>query len=175
MRNAVNRHTRYLLRVIPVNVPITASRHAFTAREAKREAARAIGVDEAFISSLVDRFYARVRDDALLGPIFDERIEDWPFHLDRMKRFWRSVLHNSGEFSGSPMAKHAIIPGLDAGHFDRWLRLFYATLREDEPADEATRLVAAKARMIAESLLTGLAMKRDGLAQAGIGKDLPHA
>lgn len=164
-----------LIKEPAMSASTTVSCHASTAREAKREAALAIGVDETFISSLVDRFYARVRDDALLGPIFDQRIEDWPFHLDRMKRFWRSVLHNSGEFSGSPMAKHAIIPGLDAGHFDRWLRLFYATLREEEPADGATQLVGAKARMIAESLLTGIAVKRDGLAPAGIGKDLPHA
>ena len=106
--------------------------------------------------------------------IFAARIADWPAHLARMKAFWRSVLHNSGEFSGNPMLKHIIIPGLDLGHFTRWLDLFYATLREAETHPEATELVGSRARMIADSLLTGIAMRRDGLAGGRAGKDLPY-
>jgi hemoglobin len=140
----------------------------------KRNAAEEIGVDAEYIASFVDRFYAKIRADDLLGPIFGERIADWGEHLDRMKRFWRSVLHNSGEFSGNPMLKHMIIPGLEERHFAHWLELFYATLREDEPHPEATRLVGSRARMIADSLLTGIAMRREGLAGGRAGKNLPH-
>lgn len=146
--------------------PTPAQRHAFAARTAKRDAAHAIGIDGAFICDLVDRFYAAVRDDALLGPIFAERITDWSAHLGRMKAFWGSVLHNSGAYSGNPMRKHLAIPGLDRGHFDRWLALFRATLDDlaDDPA--ASAHVHERARMIATSLLNAIVINRDGLAAA---------
>ena len=149
--------------------------HAAAKRAEKRDAAEAIGVDAVFIDRLVEEFYARIRDDGLLGPIFASRIADWPPHLARMKAFWRSVLHNSGEFSGNPMAKHLAIPGLEERHFARWLELFYATLRDLARDPAASALVGGRARMIADSLLTGIAMRRDGIAGARAGQDLPHA
>ena len=145
------------------------------AREAKRAQAEALGVDEAFVSRMVETFYAAVRADDMLGPIFAERIEDWPVHLERMKRFWRSILFNSGEFSGNPMLKRLAIPGLELRHFSRWLDLFYETLREAEGHPTATELVGTRARMIADSLLTAIEMRRNGLAGGRAGKDLPHA
>lgn len=148
--------------------------HIAAMRADKRARAEAMGIDADYISSFVDRFYARIRTDDLLGPIFAERIVDWPEHLGRMKGFWRSILHNSGEFSGNPMAKHIAIPGLDEGHFAHWLDLFYATLRDGEPDPEATREVGTRARMIADSLLTGIAMHRTGLSGARAGRSLPH-
>lgn len=151
-----------------------ASAHAARKREEKRVAAEAIGIDADYVDHIVETFYGKVREDDLLGPIFAERIADWPPHLARMKAFWRSVLHNSGEFSGNPMLKHLVIPGLDLTHFSRWLELFYATLREAEGHPEATALVGGRARMIADSLLTAIAMRRDGLAAGRAGKDLPH-
>jgi hemoglobin len=143
-------------------------------RAEKRASAEAIGIDAEYISGFVEGFYAKVQADDLLGPIFAERIVDWPAHLERMKAFWRSILHNSGEFSGNPMLKHLAISGLGHTHFSRWLELFYATLRELEPAKDATALVGERARMIADSLLTGIAMNRDGLSAGRAGKDLPY-
>lgn len=35
-------------------------------------------IDEVGLARLVDAFYARVRADAELGPIFNDAIEDWP-------------------------------------------------------------------------------------------------
>lgn len=148
--------------------------HADEARRRKREEAESIGVDAGYVSAFVEQFYAHIRVDELLGPIFAERIHDWPEHLDRMKRFWRSILHNSGEFSGNPMIKHIVIPGLEERHFAHWLQLFYATLRELEPHPEATALVGSRARMIADSLLTGIETHRQGLGGARAGRDLPH-
>ena len=153
--------------------PADAHEHAAAMRARKRAQAEAAGVDAAYISTLVESFYGRIRDDALLGPIFAERIHDWPVHLEQMKRFWRSILHNSGEFTGSPMQKHIAIPSLEASHFAHWLELFYATLRDIEPDPRATELVAARARAIADSLLTGIAIQRDGLAGARAGESLP--
>ncbi|WP_235506497.1 group III truncated hemoglobin [Altererythrobacter sp. Root672] len=156
-------------------VPSAAERraHIEALRERKRTEAEAIGVDAEYISSFVERFYGKIRKDELLGPIFAERIGDWAKHLDRMKGFWRSVLHASGEFAGNPMIKHIAIPGLEERHFAHWLQLFYATLREEEPQTEATQEVANRARMIADSLLTGIATQRKGLAGARAGEKLP--
>ena len=149
--------------------------HVEALRARKRAEAEAIGVDAEYISSFVERFYGKIRQDALLGPIFAERIQDWDVHLGRMKQFWRSVLHASGEFAGNPMVKHIAIPGLEERHFVHWLTLFYATLRELAPSDDATRLVADRARMIADSLLTGIETQRSGLSGARAGENLPRA
>jgi hemoglobin len=151
-----------------------AREYAAQKRAEKRAAAETIGVDANYIDHFVEAFYGKIRADGLLGPIFAERIADWPAHLARMKAFWRSVLHNSGEFAGNPMLKHMAIPGIELRHFSHWLELFYQTLREAEPTSDATALVAGRARMIADSLLTGIAMQRDGLPGGRAGKDLPH-
>ena len=142
------------------------------ARAAKLAEAASMGVDADYIASFVERFYARIRDDRLLGPIFAEHIEDWPAHLEQMKRFWRSVLHNSGEFTGSPMRKHVAIDGLEESHFAHWLALFNQTLREGEARSEAADHVGTKARTIAESLLTGIKLQRHGLAGSKVGKEV---
>lgn len=148
--------------------------HAIRARQAKRREAEAVGIDASFISDMVEGFYASTREDDLLGPIFAHTIDDWPSHLARMKQFWRSILHNSGEFSGNPMARHKAIPGLREDHFVRWLDLFYANLRALAPNPRAQELVAGRARMIAESLLLGIVIDRDGLAGAKKERSLPH-
>lgn len=148
--------------------------HVLRARAVKRREAEAIGIDESFISDMVDSFYAAIRKDDLLGPIFAARVSIWPPHLARMKQFWRSILHNSGEFSGNPMARHIAIPGLERGHFVRWLELFYANLRQMAQDPRASAHVATRARMIAESLLTGINVARDGVAGAMTKEALPH-
>ena len=148
--------------------------HHEAQRPPNRAEAEAVGVDADYISGFDERFYGKIRQDTLLGPIFAERVGDWGLHLGRMKQFWRSVLHASGEFSGNPMVKHIVIPGLEERHFAHWLTLFYATLREEEPTDEATRTVAERARMIADSLLTGIETQRSGLAGARAGENLPR-
>ena len=148
--------------------------HVRRKRKEKRAEAHRIGINASFIDHIVEAFYAKIREDNLLGPIFAERVSDWPPHLARMKAFWRSVLHNSGEFSGNPMLKHLAIPGLHLEHFERWLNLFYKTLREAESHPAATELVGARARMIADSLFTAITMRRDGLSGRRAGKDLPY-
>ena len=79
-----------------------------------------------------------------------------------MKHFWASVLHASGSFSGNPMQKHIAIPGIEESEFRRWLMLFEETLAAIAPSEEATDMVTARARQIADSLLTGIRLHRDG-------------
>jgi truncated hemoglobin YjbI len=84
------------------------------------------GIDEAMIERLVRGFYARVREDPLIGPVFVARIMDWEPHLQRMCAFWSSVTLMTGRYQGQPMQKHLSLP-VDVRHFDRWLALFEAS------------------------------------------------
>ena len=113
------------------------------------------GIDEAMIDRLVESFYTRVRDDALIGPIFAERVEDWAPHLAQMKLFWSSVALSTGVYQGRPMPKHLPLP-IDARHFDRWLELFAETARTLCPPIAADHFIE-RARRIAESLELGVA------------------
>src|SRR3546814_19813706 len=69
---------------------VQAHPHAIAAREERRAEALAMGIDEPFIADLVDRFYAAVRVDAILGPVFDPRVDDWPKHLRPMNSLCQS-------------------------------------------------------------------------------------
>jgi len=72
---------------------MNASPHATTARQLKREAAEALKIDPVFIRHMVEEFYAAIRRDDRLGPIFAARIADWDEHPERLNPFWASVLH----------------------------------------------------------------------------------
>lgn len=133
------------------------------AREGKAAHAAALGITEERVSDLVEIFYARIRGDDLLGPIFDNIISDWPMHLGRMKAFWTSIAIESGRFHGSPMVKHLAISGIDRAHFDHWLVLFNEILPEAMPNSAACTFFSDRAARIADSLMTGIALHRDGL------------
>lgn len=113
------------------------------------------GIDEAMIDALVEGFYARVRDDRLIGPVFADRIPDWAPHLAQMKLFWSSVALSTGVYQGRPMPKHLPLP-IDARHFDRWLEVFAETARDLCPPTAADHFIE-RARRIAESLELGIA------------------
>jgi hemoglobin len=113
------------------------------------------GITEAMIEHLVRGFYAKVRTDALLAPVFDAKIADWEPHLKQMCAFWSSVALMTGRYHGAPMPKHLVLP-VDAAHFDRWLKLFEETARELCPP-QATAHFVERARRIAASLELGVA------------------
>ncbi|GAB3299395.1 hypothetical protein GCM10027511_14600 [Hymenobacter humi] len=82
------------------------------------------------IRRLIDAFYALVRRDELLGPVFAARIPDghWPTHLDTMTRFWTAaLLSQAAGYRGNPGAKHMYLP-IEQAHFTRWLALFGQTV-----------------------------------------------
>lgn len=92
------------------------------------------------IKSLVDTFYNHVQKDDFIGPIFNEKIGDrWPEHLEKMYRFWQTILLEVHSYSGSPFPPHKHLP-VDKEHFDRWMKIFVATvdtLFKGSTADEA--------------------------------------
>ena len=113
------------------------------------------GITEAVIERLVHGFYAKVRSDPMLAPVFEARITDWEPHLRQMCAFWSSVALMTGRYHGTPMVKHMPLP-IDAAHFDRWLELFEATAHELCPPAAAAHVVE-RARRIAASLEMGVA------------------
>jgi len=89
------------------------------------------------IKTLVDSFYGKVRSDELLAPIFNERIRDnWPVHLEKMYRFWQTVLLGEHTYMGTPFPPHANLP-VDKSHFEQWLKLFKETLDEQFSGEKA--------------------------------------
>lgn len=143
---------------------MTSTGHAQLVRTQKMADALASGIDDAFISQLVEQFYAAVRQDELLGAIFAKHVSDWPRHLARMKDFWASVMIESGRFSGNPMQKHIAVGGLNATHFARWQALWDRVLTETAPSSDVAARFRAAAKRIGESLLTGIEINRGGLA-----------
>jgi hemoglobin len=112
------------------------------------------------IATMVHSFYAKVRGDAVLGPIFGAHISDWDHHLPKMIDFWSSTLRGTARYRGTPMPKHAALPGLDAAKFSRWLGLFDQTL--EELGNPALRERAGEmARRIAQSLWYGYQLSRN--------------
>ena len=108
------------------------------------------------LATLVEQFYAKVRSDDVLGPVFNAAVDDWPEHLEKLSAFWSSVMLTTGRYRGNPMAAHmkqksAIEPSM----FVRWLAHWRETAHEilDERGAEA---VVAKAERIAESLQLGM-------------------
>ncbi|MND29866.1 Group 3 truncated hemoglobin ctb [compost metagenome] len=92
------------------------------------------------IQLLVDTFYDKIKNDSLLGPIFNGIIKDkWDVHLKKMYSFWNTILFSEPGYTGSPFPPHAKLP-VQKEHFDHWLILFSGTVNslfEGEKANEA--------------------------------------
>lgn len=99
------------------------------------------------IKTLVDNFYTRVRGDEKLAPIFNDKIGDqWSVHLEKMYRFWQTVLLNEHTYSGSPFLPHAQLP-VDESHFKLWIQLFTETIEEHFAGEKANEAVERASNM----------------------------
>jgi hemoglobin len=118
-------------------------------------------ITEDDIARLVPRFYARVREDEVLGPIFNGAVEDWPHHLEVLKAFWSSVMLTSGRYKGQPMVVHLRhAEHMKRENFERWLGL-WAEVTGDVLGPGAAAAFQEKAGRIAESLQLGIQFHRD--------------
>lgn len=118
-------------------------------------------VSEGEIDLLVEAFYAQVRRDAVIGPIFNEQIEDWPAHLALLKDFWATVVLAAGRFRGNPLETHLKLK-LEPEHFERWLGLFRETALEVLPREKAEVFIG-KSERIAETFQRVIAARKMGL------------
>jgi hemoglobin len=119
-------------------------------------------ITETTIRLLIDAFYAQVRRDPVLEPIFADAIAEdaWPLHLEKMYAFWSSVMLTSGRYKGNPIAAHRKVAGVAPPMFGNWLDLFEATAAELFVPEAADRFARA-ARRIAESLKLALFFRPD--------------
>ena len=112
-------------------------------------------VTERELGDLVDRFYAKVRADDMLGPVFNPAVSDWPEHLEKLTHFWSSIMLTSGKYHGNPMAAHyKHLSRITPEMFTRWLALWGETTAEVVPL--AAPALQDKAARIAESLKLAL-------------------
>ena len=114
-------------------------------------------INEESIGLLVDRFYAKVREDSEIGPIFNEAIENWDAHLSLLRDFWSTVLLGTATYKGNPLLAHFPLP-IIANHFERWLSLFEETANEVLLPQDAA-LVVGKAQNIAGNFRRVLAYR----------------
>jgi hemoglobin len=141
--------------------PINSARPAVTADLMART-----GLDDAMLARLVHGFYDRVRDDAMLGPVFADRISDWGPHLEKMVDFWSSVALMTGRYHGAPMPKHITLP-VERAHFDRWLDLFRETAHQVCPPEGAVWVIE-RAERIASSIHMNVMDARGNYGCAGL-------
>ena len=113
-----------------------------------------IGEDQ--LAILIPRFYARVREDPLIGPVFNAAIGDWEHHLNKIVAFWSSVMLTSGRYKGNPVAAHfKHLAKITPPMFDRWLAI-WAEVTDELLPPEAAAALQVKAARIAESLKLAL-------------------
>jgi hemoglobin len=93
------------------------------------------------LSRLLRHFYADVRQHAILGPIFNQQIDDWPTHLEKIADFWSNVTGGPVLYNGPMPFKHLSL-GLKAEHFETWLDLWQRNCRIQLGAQEAAELIA---------------------------------
>ena len=109
------------------------------------------------IRKLVHAFYSKIRENELLGPIFDAHISEsqWPDHLSKLTDFWETNLLGNPVFRGSPVSKHINVDRasnhtIDQVHFGVWLQLWLETIDEYVEGENAL-----KAKMLARKMASG--------------------
>ncbi|QWX83969.1 group III truncated hemoglobin [Cellulophaga sp. HaHaR_3_176] len=86
------------------------------------------------VSLLVRSFYAKVRKDAVLGPIFNGIITDWESHLELLTDFWETQFFlKKRKYHGNPIEAHNDVDdkmngGVTPEHFGLWLNLWFETI-----------------------------------------------
>lgn len=82
------------------------------------------------VELLVHTFYDRIKKDELLGPIFNERLEHrWDEHIEKLVRFWQTILLGEHTYHGYPFHPHATMP-IGETHFSHWINLFHSTVND---------------------------------------------
>lgn len=105
---------------------------------------------------LIHQFYAKIRSDKSLGPIFNKAISNWPAHLDHIVDFWDTSLFMTKSYEGNPVIAHQKVGdqennSLDMNHFGIWINLWTETVNELFEG-EVANLAIRRARNMASIL-----------------------
>ncbi|PCH73990.1 MAG: globin family protein [Rhodobacteraceae bacterium] len=111
------------------------------------------------IDMVVKRFYARVRENPVIGPVFLESLtasrDVWDPHEAKIADFWANAILFERSYDGNPMMVHSGISAIKPEMFDVWLDLFADTLRQTLPEPTAAAWEAL-ARRIGRGLRMGV-------------------
>ena len=113
---------------------------------------------------LVSSFYRKVRANLEIGHFFNEIIEDWPTHLEKLTDFWETNLFLVNKFRGNPMRAHKEVDAhfdhsVEQKHFGEWLNMWYATIDELFEGERAN-MAKNRARNMAHNLFMNIYMSR---------------
>ncbi len=138
--------------------------HGHRSRHRLRASGSGGRVTEPLVRRVIDAFYAKVRRDPALGPVFDGIIQDdWPPHIERICAFWLTATRLGCGYEGRGfMPAHLKHAAIRASLLPQWLLLFSETARELCPPAGANVLIDIAERM-ADSIRVSLA-RRDGEA-----------
>lgn len=92
------------------------------------------------LATLLRHFYADIRQHKVVGPIFNEQIEDWPAHLETIASFWTRMTGGPSAYSGQMPARHLSL-GLNPNHFHAWLGLWEFNCRSYLAEREAQEMI----------------------------------
>lgn len=113
------------------------------------------------IEKLVDAFYAKIREDEVLGDIFNSHIapEQWPAHLVKLSDFWETNLFGIPKFKGNPSLKHIQVDrnlnyGVTEHHFTHWLSLWFETIDQLFEGERAEKAKYAAQKMASGQYIT---------------------
>ncbi|MCV6629214.1 MAG: group III truncated hemoglobin [Flavobacteriaceae bacterium] len=119
------------------------------------------------VAFLVDQFYAQVREEASLGPIFNAMIGDWDRHLELLTRFWSMHLMFERNYTGNPIEIHRKVDRFVEGtineqHFGLWLNLWMQTIDTHFEGENA-EILKNKARKMASFIHIDIFTHRKGI------------
>ncbi len=113
---------------------------------------------------LVSTFYARVVKNQEIGYFFDEVIEDWTEHIEKLTDFWETNLFMASKFRGNPMRAHKEVDqkfnhSIEQKHFGVWLNLWFETI-DDLFEGERASIAKNRARNMAGNLFMNMYQSR---------------
>lgn len=115
------------------------------------------------IDTVVRTFYARVREDGTLAPVFFQSIPPepdlWVEHEAKIAAFWRNAILFERSYDGNPQRVHVERKAVEPEHFAIWLNLFDEVLKEKLPPELANGW-SALAHRIGRGLKMGIEHSR---------------
>lgn len=116
------------------------------------------------VYTLVSAFYTKVRDNKEIGHFFNETIDNWPEHLEKLTDFWETNLFMVYKFRGNPMKAHKEVDhkfghSIEQKHFGEWLNMWFTTVDELFEGDRAN-IAKNRARNMAHNLFMNMYQSR---------------
>ncbi len=124
------------------------------------------GIIEKGFADAIDHFYAAVRQDDVIGPIFAAVVHDWDSHKQTMVDFWSRVVLGTERYNGMPLPPHVKLDLTD-DHFTRWLELWSAACNACMPEPLAEHVIERSSNMSSHwsAALKSVAQQRAKLAE----------